>query len=84
MNRIDLTTDEIEGLTSAVRQGAAAVVKAWEILTKIGKRTKRDWDPEEGHAVRDILDIFASSLRTRKDITAGAVREIFSRPENWQ
>jgi hypothetical protein len=84
MNQIDLTPEEVEGLTNVVRQGAAAIVEAWEILTKIGERTKRDWDPEEGRAVRDILDIFASSLRTRKDITAGAVKEMFSRPEDWQ
>jgi hypothetical protein len=67
-----------------MRQGADAIVKAWDIHTKIGERTKRDWDPEEGRAVRDILDILASSLTTTEDITAGAVKEMFSHPEDWQ
>jgi hypothetical protein len=84
MNQIDLTPEEVEELTNLVRKGTDAIVKAWAILTKIGERTKRDWDPESGRAVRDIMDIFASSLRTLEDITAGAVKEMFSRPEDWQ
>jgi hypothetical protein len=48
MNKIDLTAEEVEELTSVMRQGAAAIVKAWNIPPQIEKRTKRDWDPEAG------------------------------------
>ena len=84
MNTIDLTLEEVEQLTAIIREGAAAIVKAWNILTQIGERTKHDWDPMEGNAVCDIMDVFASRLKTPEDITAAAVKEVFSRPEDWQ
>jgi hypothetical protein len=83
MNGIDLTPNEIEQLTAAIRKGATAIVEAWAVLISVGERIKHDWEPGDG-AVRDIMDTFASKMRTAEDITPAAVQEAFGRREDWK
>jgi hypothetical protein len=80
---IEFTPQEISELTAAIREAAAAFVKAWDVLTNIGKRINRDWEPETGNSVCEIAERIACDMRHLDEITVERVKPLFNRPEDW-
>jgi len=87
IERIQLTPEELEELTAAVRKGAAAIAHTWDLLQRVGDRLGKEWEPEMDTSVRDIMDTFASSLSDPKDaelIDPATVAESeFTEDRNW-
>ena len=83
--QIQFIPEELEKLTAAVRQGAAAIASAWEVLTAIGTRIGRDWEPNTT-SVRDIMDCFASHLGSPEGASTISLEEVsdnFIDSTNW-
>jgi hypothetical protein len=83
---ITFTAAEKSELAKAITKAACGIAECWDILSRIGDRIGRDWDPE-GTSVADIAEHNASDLDNPAAIEcldADCVAEYFEDEENWK
>ena len=83
---IEFTEEEKVALAKAITKAACGIAECWDILSQIGDRIGRDWEPD-GTSVADIAEHNASDLDNPAAIEcldAGSVAEYFGDDENWK
>jgi hypothetical protein len=85
-DQIAFMPGEAEQLGNALRKAAEGIAAAWDVLTKVGERIGRDWEPSVNPAVRDIADILAADLQHPSNAAAikdEDVAKYFSDVKDW-
>ena len=84
---IEFTPEELQKLTVAAREGAAAIAKTWDILAEISTRIGRDWSPSE-LSVSELFDELAANLespeRAAEAIMPADIAECFNDEQDWE
>ena len=83
---ITFTAAEKGELAKAITKAACGIAECWDILSQIGDRIGRDWEPE-GTSVADIAEHNASDLDNPAAIEcldADSVAEYFGDDVNWK
>lgn len=83
---ITFTEEEKVELAKAITKAACGIAECWDVLSQIGNRIGRDWEPD-GTSVADIAEHNASDLDNPAAIEcldADSVAEYFGDDENWK
>ena len=83
---IAFTEEEKVELAKAITKAACGIAGCWDVLSQMGDRIGRDWEPE-GTSVADIAEHNASDLDDPAAIEcldADSVAEFFGDVENWK
>lgn len=83
--KVDFTTEEKARLAAAITKAACGIAECWDVLSEIGARIGRDWEPC-GTSVADIADFEASVLDNPaavESLDAELMAESFNDAENW-
>jgi hypothetical protein len=83
---ITFTEEEKVELAKAITKTACGIAECWDILSQIGRRIGRDWEPD-GTSVADIAEHNASDLDNPAAIECldpDSMAEYFEDDENWK
>ncbi len=84
-SEIEFTAEEKQQLAEAITKAACGIARCWDILSEIGARIGKDWEPN-GTSVCDIAEFHASVLdgpEAIERLDSASVAEAFSDPEDW-
>jgi hypothetical protein len=84
--QIEFTEDEKLALSRAITKAACGIAECWDLLSQIGARINRDWEPCDT-SVSEIADQNASDIENpeaQEPLDPNSVAEFFSDPEHWQ
>jgi hypothetical protein len=82
---IEFTAEEKLQLTKAITKAACGIAECWDVLTQIGARINKDWEPV-GTSVSDIADHNAACIDNPaaiEPLDADSIAEYFEDVENW-
>jgi hypothetical protein len=83
---LEFTTEEKEQLAEAITKAACGIARCWDILSEIGARIGRDWEPENRNSVADIAEHYAAVIDNpdaTERLDSASVAESFSDPDDW-